>query len=266
MAFGTKHPIVMAVNNAQTQNIALLTASGQLQDSGNKIENFALAPLAKDLSLYVNTTTGNDNNDGTAPEHAKKTIQAAINSIPQNLGRYCVTIFLAAGTYVGDIAIGHFYGGGGYKPGILITCMEGEVATIQGRIFLYGTSCYSKISNLFIDGRVEACGCSGVIEMENMQLNVAEADYGCGIRALRSVAVKIYSCTVNNAAVAAVSSDASTVYIYNLSGSENAVAISAGDSAQGGNALVVIGNSGITGSVKYQKVFGGAIIEEGVLV
>ena len=140
-----------------------------------------------------------------------------------------------------------------------------EMTQDRGRQFTFDEN-EVRLIDLSIDGRVEADGCTNVIELSNVRFNVTGSDYGYGVRVLRSVAVKIYNCTINNAAVAAISIDTSTAYIYNLSGTGNAIAVSSGDSAQGGPALVVIGNSSITGDIKYQKVYGGAILENGVLV
>lgn len=71
----------------------------------------APAPLSSSITLYVNGTAGNDNNPGTKSEPFR-TLQAAINSVPKNLGGYSVSINIVGD--VGDtstISILGFYGG-----------------------------------------------------------------------------------------------------------------------------------------------------------
>lgn len=50
------------------------------------------------LALYVDGTSGDDENDGLSWANAKQTIQAAVNAIPQVLGGD-VTVYIAGGTY-----------------------------------------------------------------------------------------------------------------------------------------------------------------------
>lgn len=60
------------------------------------------------LTLYV-STTGNDNNDGLTAGTALRTVQAAINKIPQIL-RHPVVINIAAGTYAERPVLENKYG------------------------------------------------------------------------------------------------------------------------------------------------------------
>ena len=65
-----------------------------------------------DITLYVRTD-GSDTNDGSANDasHALKTIQAAINKIPQIVNHY-VNIYVAEGTYDEALQIQGFVGNG----------------------------------------------------------------------------------------------------------------------------------------------------------
>ena len=57
--------------------------------------------LSKNTAWYVDGTNGSDQNDGSSPAKAFKTIQAAVNYISENfnLGRYAATVSVAGGTY-----------------------------------------------------------------------------------------------------------------------------------------------------------------------
>ncbi|MBU7314042.1 hypothetical protein [Paenibacillus oleatilyticus] len=63
------------------------------------------------LKLYVNVTTGNDANDGKTAATAFKTIQKAVNSVPQVIN-HLYEIIIAAGNYNEDVTIAGFTGAG----------------------------------------------------------------------------------------------------------------------------------------------------------
>ena len=74
---------------------------------------YAQAPhLTANVALYV-SPTGNDDNPGTQ-QAPFKTIQAAVDSLPRDLGNFAVTILLAEGTYDEDVTISGFVGGAPY--------------------------------------------------------------------------------------------------------------------------------------------------------
>lgn len=56
------------------------------------------------ITLYVNTDTGKDNFNGLDPDHAKKTIQAAIDAIPDRVSSE-ITINVAPGVYEESVSI-----------------------------------------------------------------------------------------------------------------------------------------------------------------
>lgn len=59
-------------------------------------------------TLYVDSSLGSDSNPGTESSPFK-TIQAALDSLPKNLGGYGVRIQLAEGEYPEDVSIKGFY-------------------------------------------------------------------------------------------------------------------------------------------------------------
>ena len=50
-------------------------------------------------AVYVNTTTGNDSNDGASQSSPKKTIQAAVDSMPYNLAGQIWVVWVYGGSY-----------------------------------------------------------------------------------------------------------------------------------------------------------------------
>jgi hypothetical protein len=58
----------------------------------------------EDFTIYVNGTTGNDNNNGLTTDTAKQTIQAAVDVLPERL-RCNVTIDIADGIYREEVKV-----------------------------------------------------------------------------------------------------------------------------------------------------------------
>jgi hypothetical protein len=76
-------------------------------------DNAAHATI-NDITYYINSSTGNDNNNGLSSGTAFKTIMKAINLIPQKVN-HTVTINVASGTYSEDVLIRGFVGKGTIK-------------------------------------------------------------------------------------------------------------------------------------------------------
>ena len=82
--------------------------------------------LTANYDLYVNTTTGNDNNNGLTPGTAKKTQQAAVNTawtFPPS--QYTITIHVADGAYAESITTPGIPG-----PAVVITGNSGTPANV----------------------------------------------------------------------------------------------------------------------------------------
>lgn len=83
----------------------------KLLDQIKDFINQNMIPTSGDRSYYVNAATGNDSNDGLTSGTAFKTIQAAINKLPQ-IVNHVITVTVAAGTYNETLNISGFMGGG----------------------------------------------------------------------------------------------------------------------------------------------------------
>lgn len=257
------------VSDAVSGNLASLSATGDLQDSGKKPEDFAPATVQSNMTLYVNASTGNDENDGLSAAEAKRTIQSALDSIPKNIGGCRVYINIAAGTYAEKVDIEGFYGGN---------------YSIQYGVSLIGESADS----VFITDGIAITGCRVPIAIKNMTVSgnnlgncvssrQSSFTFISGLKIDGSAAIgetvffqqangTVFNTQINNSSTSAVSAIESTLYINLVSGSSNSVGICSGSNASATPALVVVGSNTISADTRYQKIKGGAIIENGVLV
>lgn len=81
------------------------------------LEHYA---TTSDLTLYVNANNGNDSNDGKSSTSAFKTIQAAIDSLPDFVN-HTTTINISDGTYNEDVLI--------KKNGVGLLMLQGNETT-----------------------------------------------------------------------------------------------------------------------------------------
>ncbi|MCY9660300.1 pectinesterase family protein [Paenibacillus chondroitinus] len=96
--------VVEILATDQADNEARLSATEQLAQQIYNVPKQTTAPM----SLYVDAVNGVDNNDGSATRPFK-TIQRAVNSIPQIVSHLC-TIYVAAGTYAEDVTVLNYTG------------------------------------------------------------------------------------------------------------------------------------------------------------
>lgn len=230
------------------------------------------APMSADLTLYVNASSGNDGNDGLSSSKAKKTIMAAINAIPKNLGKYIATVNVAAGTYNESITItGFFAGDGNGTASIRIDGASQSEVIINGGIYASGCACKVDVLDVTINGAnsfgscVHCYNCMWFFCM-NLTINGSNATTD-----------KIFTCfyctaSARNIVMNGKSGTSSFVtgsgilLLDNVSGKNNYLGIHAGISAAATPGLVLVGANTMECTVKYRKQFGGAIIENGVLV
>lgn len=114
----------------------------------------------QDFTIYVNGTTGNDVNNGLTPSKAKKTIQAAVDILPDRLN--CnVTISIANGTYHEEVVL---YGLA-VKPGKTLL-LQGDTAwapsaVTEPAVKISGSD-NDSISSRLRPSALHAVQCSGV--------------------------------------------------------------------------------------------------------
>lgn len=91
-----------------TQNA--YTSTGGRIHMGRQLD-FANSVLTENITVYLSTANGNDNNDGLTPETAKKTLNGALAIIPKNLGGHTATIQSLSAVKDVAASIGNFQGG-----------------------------------------------------------------------------------------------------------------------------------------------------------
>lgn len=95
---------VPTTEKGSARGVATLGSDGQVP--------YAQTPhLTGTVTLYVDAALGDDANPGTQ-QAPFRTIQAAIDSLPKDLGESLATIFVSPGQYDEDVLIQGFYRGG----------------------------------------------------------------------------------------------------------------------------------------------------------
>lgn len=244
------------VSDAVSGNLASLGATGDLQDSGKKPGDFAPAPLTANLTLYVNAATGSDSNPGTQLQ-PYATIQAAINSVTKNIGNKHVTINIADGVYNENIVIAGFWGAGdGTAPfGLYGTGgvqINGDVTIISN------TTVY--LSVISISGMLR-------IWYADAQLNRVSITADTANWAADSLFGNLwaYKCTITNPTGNGLKIGG-TAYLDAITLNVQNVGVTVGNVGTATPALCVCGGMIFTAGTNFQKVSGGAVIQNGVLV
>jgi hypothetical protein len=114
------------VDSATEGNLASLTSSGDLADSGKKAGDFVAKAELPTLSLYIDYTNGSDTNDGTSQATALKTADEAFNRCKINTA---LTLVLCS-DYTGNIIDTN-----GLIPALTLTSVDTDnPCTVYGRI------------------------------------------------------------------------------------------------------------------------------------
>lgn len=189
MAFGEKTSVIMAPS-ASSGNIPVFGQNGQVVDSGKRLADkadlvngqlpYLQSPrVLASKTIYVNAADGNDANSGSQSDPFK-TIQAAINSLPKNLGGASSTIRVAEGVYEEDLLISGFYNGYFYRPFSIIGSDKLDetrivrsitIANNAAGIIISGINVYSaqnaSFASLFTVSASEAVIQYGIIKNES---------------------------------------------------------------------------------------------------
>lgn len=235
------------------------------------VKLFAPAPLTQNLALYVNAATGSDSNDGLTAEQPKKTIMAAVNAIPKNLGGYYAKINIADGTYPESVDINGFYGSNrGNLYGVQLVGTSQETVSITGGIAAMGCRAPLLIQGVSVSGtnsgNVVSFRQCGIVTILTTSVDGQPVVSNGAAVLFESTNGVLRELKVDNCPGMAVCVTGGTAYLQLLSGENNEIGVQAGNSAYGFPGLVVVGTNTMTANTKYSKVLGGAIIENGVLV
>lgn len=230
-AHWTKVNILDVLKNAATRavpaaagNLAALSATGDLQDSGKQVSDFSPAALQANITLYVNSATGNDTNNGTQSE-PYLTLAAALGSLPKDLGGYTVTINVS-GTFSEAFQFGGFHNGE-----IVITGTQQNPANFTNSGTVYLNDVFLTLQYITFSGSQST---HPLIVRDNGSVLIDTCTFdasagGNGPLARRNKLVQLRNCTVNNASGTAFLAPSGLVTVQNLGGSNNGIAISVGD-------------------------------------
>jgi hypothetical protein len=141
---------------------------------------------ASDLTIYVNGTSGNDRNNGLTPATAKKTIQAAVDILPDRINAN-VTVDIANGTYREEVKIHGF----SILPGKALTFLGDETWTptavgMPGVVLSGGTDA---VTTGVRQNAVHASQCAGIVF-----IGLAAVDAGSRGFWLENGEYKLYNC------------------------------------------------------------------------
>ncbi|MDF2570490.1 MAG: hypothetical protein K0R55_2094 [Sporomusa sp.] len=205
-----------------------------------------------DITYYV-ATTGNDSNDGLTSGTAFKTIQKAIDSIPQ-IVNHTVTINVAAGTYAESVSIQGFSG-----KGIINVVGDSAVSTsrsLTACTIARGTA-YVLLKGFNITTTTGAgVSVAGVPRVDIQYMNiVAAAASQAGIYVNGSGAT-IQNCAVSNKNYAIQAVHGSAVTVIDCTGTGNVVGLTASQTS-------IIGKSGTQpgGTTAEYKTSGSMIVD-----
>ena len=258
---------------ADSDSFLVTTAAGTRKTPLSWLRGlFAPAPLTKNLTLYVNASTGSDSNDGLDPGRSKRTIQAAVNAVPKLLQGYRAIINIADGSYDEVVSITGFLGGQGIGDGYLSSsgiALRGETKekTIIRAIVVETPGTRVSFSNLTVGF---AGGSSyGVAVMANSNLYMTNCiiDHNstytgeatkAGVIASNCL-IALSGCsirTVNGDAAASVL--CGVMQIFDSEITSDTLGISSAG-------IAILGNTSITAETDTQKASGGIVFKDGVL-
>ena len=224
-----------------TQRVATTPGSGPITagDIGA-----ATAPLLHDVTLYVNGTSGSDSNPGTQSEPFK-TIQAAVDSLPKNLGDHSVVINIRPGVYDEDVLIQGFYNGfnltGNNFNGFNFSSDDSEPVDVRSLLIVncavasfefYFINVSGGLSTAFgsvpIGTGILVEGCPHVV-ISNCEINGCARGGLCGYYYTGGgSSVFLNVCTISNCTESAIYAQGqNSIYAESLAGSDNVVGITA---------------------------------------
>ena len=204
--------------------------------------------LTADATVYV-TKSGNDTTgDGTSAK-PYLTIQAALNSVPKNLGGYLANIHIGAGTYAGAVNIEYFTNGR-----VNLTGNAGAAVTIQGIVTI--RSAVANIENIALtisNNYIYVTECGWLNLASPATLTCSGADHAVYARFGSHVCLGNNVVANNTKSSAFRCGENSTMYLFETSGSGNTV----GMNAQAGTIWYRVNN--MTATTDYATAYGGRI-------
>ena len=161
-------------------------------------------------TIYVDAASGDDSNPGTQ-DMPFRTIQAAVDSLPRNLGVAQATILVADGTYPEHVLINGFTGGAAYQPFILKSASGSTEAVSIGSISIANCAATIRLEYLSVTGDLggttATIGLSGACaDLYYVTVNQSGSKtIGISVGANGHAQAFIYRCTVDGYSEAGIS-------------------------------------------------------------
>lgn len=260
------------VNSAQTaarqlgeafSNLTAADVGAASIGSNGQIPYSQTPHLTGNLTVYVDGTNGSDENSG-AYGSPFKTIQAAVDSIPKNLGKYIATIRVADGNYEENIIISGFFGGCFVDYRILSLCVQADNVSdpgvvIKGKIDIVGNASSVSLNYLEIEGTDYAC-----FTRNDVYLYQCKTTGGAHSIISWGGIFKAERCTFI-AETYGFSTD-TIALIANCTITSEKIGIACGSLGPASTAILVFSNCNITAPTKIGKYNHSIVFEDGVQV
>lgn len=199
----------------------------QIGDYTAAMVGAAPAPLDAGIILYVDSSTGSDSNPGTQSEPFA-TVQAAVNSLPKNLGGYTAAInivgdvgdtndILVSSFYNGAISL---YGGGGISSTVGVSISIVSCQSIVNVLFLnfsFGLSSgqsYISINDCYMVN-INNCNLDGINAQGNGISILGQSNVGVTVSTI-SNCNRAFNSQVNSG-----TRGVSGIWVYTVSGTGN---------------------------------------------
>ena len=244
-----------------------LKTKADLQDGFVPYEQ--LPHLTGSKNLFVNAATGSDDNPGTEAAPLK-TIQAAIDSLPKDLGAGGGSISVAAGVYDENVVIRGFYGGRD-NDAINIGGATTMDDTRNVRSFaIVNTGCVVNLRGMCITGAqsgvaVSVFGAKASLMDLHLKSGGEENATGVAVGVWSPAQASIQRCTVEGYSSSGLLVDRASLVDINATEVKNCgYGIKVGGGASGTTGIVILsgvtyeGNTTDTVAVRNGQIFGGA--------
>lgn len=223
--------------------------------------------LTSAATLYVDASAGNDSNPGTQ-QAPFKTIQAAIDSLPKDLGNFTATINVEEGEYLEDVVISGFIGGR-FNSGIKIVGSSACDTTRHiNTLFIHSNASAISVKGLYVTGNyagyaVHVNASNAYFEYMNIANTGAETVDGLVVGKWATAGCSIGLGTlIDGYTHGVLASNASVVTMNGVTVKNCTTGIMSGDSGNQTNAIVMLnssiafdGNDTDTAAFKASQIF-----------
>ena len=236
---------------------------------GGQVPYVQTPHLTASKNLFVNAATGSDDNPGTEAAPLK-TIQAAVDALPKDLGAGGGSISVAAGVYDEDVVIRGFYGGRD-NDAINIVGATTMDDTRKVRSFsIVNTGCVVNLRGMCITGAqsgvaVSVFGAKASLMDLYLKSGGEENATGVAVGVWSPAQASIQRCTVEGYSSSGLLVDRASLVDINATEVKNCgYGIKVGGGASGTTGIVILsgvtyeGNTTDTVAVRNGQIFGGA--------